>query len=86
MWQLKSLIIMHKNITLAILVAGMAFSFYLFQLRPTQIRKECWSRVEKIKSGETKSDKFVSDEFQATLGNKQAIDTLYSNCLREKGL
>jgi len=44
------------------------------------------ARGRKNKEGEIKSFKFVSDEFQATLGNKQAIDFLYASCLRKKGL
>ena len=75
-----------KVVLLAVLVIFIAGAFYWFQLRSAQIRKECWSLVEKIKSGEIKSDEFVSDEFQARYGSKQAIDALYNSCLRGKGL
>ena len=70
-------------ITVVLILSGI---FYWFQLRPIQIRKECWSRVEKIKNGEIKSDKFNPNEFAARYGAQKAIDTLYNNCLIEKGL
>lgn len=69
---------------IVILILGVAF--YWYEWKPTAIRKECWNRVEKIKKGEIKSDKFVSDEFQAQYGNKQVIDALYIDCLRENGI
>lgn len=69
-----------------IIVLVLGFVFYWFSLRPTQIKQSCWNRVEKIKNGELKSDKFNSDEFRATQGIQESINNLYNNCLIEKGL
>jgi hypothetical protein len=71
-------------IILVLVVIGT--SFYWFQLRPAQIRKSCWDKIEKIKSGELKSEKYVSQEFQIALGNQKATEDYYGNCLKGKGL
>ncbi|MBI2049857.1 MAG: hypothetical protein HYT35_00140 [Candidatus Staskawiczbacteria bacterium] len=71
---------------LIIIVIAIGGAFYWFQLRPIQIRKDCFSRVEKVKNGEVKSDKFNMDEALAREGVQKAIDILYNNCLIEKGL
>lgn len=71
-------------ILLAIIFLG--FLFYWYEYRPSQIRKGCWGRIEDIKSGKIKSDKFVSEEFEVKIGNEQVINYLYNNCLKEQGL
>lgn len=69
---------------IALIVLG--FAFYWFQFRPAQIKEACWGKIEKIKSGEIKSDKFDSEEFRIRNGIQETINNFYINCLREKGL
>ena len=69
-------------ISLAVMVVG----FYWFQIRPTNIKKDCWVRIEDIKSGNITSKGFSSEYFEIKMGNQETIDSYYANCLKEKGL
>ena len=71
-------------VVMVLVVFGLVF--YWFLLRPAQIRKGCWNQIEKIKSGETKSDKYSQEEFLIRYGVQKSIDTFYTNCLKRKGL
>ena len=75
----------YKHIIIIVLVI-LGVAFYYYELRPTQIRKECWARIEKIKNEKTTSNYFMSQEFLIKQGMQKEIDTFYSNCLKEKGL
>lgn len=69
-----------------LIVVILGASFYWFQFRPTQIRKNCWNRIENIKTGEIKNSKFNKEGVLAQFGVSDAVDILYKDCLREKGL
>ena len=72
-------------IIVTILIVG--GGFYWFQLRPEQIRKECWGKTQKSINGEDATpNKFVPGEIVVQYGGQKAIDDFYNNCLREHGL
>lgn len=83
-----------KKQTILYFAVGVAIFgvFYWFQFRPTKIRKECWERIEKIKSGELEivNDGVfgLDDEVRLDLkyGGQKAIDEVFDNCLRKHGL
>lgn len=75
----------YKGIIIIVLILILG-AFYWFQLRPTQIKKGCWNQIEKIKSGEIKSEKYNMEEGLIRNGVQNNIDAFYSNCLREHGL
>jgi len=89
----------YKGIIIIVLVLILG-AFYWYQVRPTQIIKACWNRVEKIKNYKTptklsdfKTIRFSPDSFateylinKIKLGDQEAINNIYSNCLREKGI
>lgn len=56
-----------------------SFVFYWYELRPTQIRKECQNHAwDKVKEAIQETNSF--DGFQ------DGIDFLYTDCIRKKGL
>lgn len=62
--------------------------FYWFELRPEQIRRGCWDRVQKMENGEIEIDTKVDEieKYRIRMGVKESVDNLYNNCLRAKGV
>lgn len=63
--------------------------FYWFQLRPSQIRKNCMTMAQKgIRVGKEQTQGFDSDKFRAERGylSEGRTDQLYLSCLRIRGL
>lgn len=74
-------------LTIMLVVGG----FYWFQLRPANIKKECWSRVEKMQSSGSGgrlsgSESSILEYRRIIRGDQESVDDYYKNCLREKGL
>jgi hypothetical protein len=61
-------------------------AFYWFELRPNQIRKNCWQKIENLKIGEKEDKTFNQDEFLIKYGIQESMEKVYTNCLKEKGL
>ncbi len=80
-------IITISSIVLGLAVVVIIGAFYWFQIRPGQIRKECWSYTQRTINGEDLTPgRFVPDEIAVKYGGQKAIDDFYNNCLREHGL
>ena len=69
-------------ILIALIILGV--SFYWFQYRPSQIRKGCSIQVEKMrKSGK---DSVGRHSVQISVGDREAINGAYNDCIRKSGL
>ena len=66
---------------LIVILIVLGLAFYWYEWRPTQIRSECAIRAQ----GD-EGNQFNMKEFLAKQGVQNAIDELYMNCLREKGI
>lgn len=69
-------------ILIALIILGI--SFYWFQIRPSQIKKECSSQVEKMR----KTGKDGNGIFNVKLltGERESVNGAYSDCLRKNGI
>lgn len=74
---------MNKNIlqykyTILALLTLLALTFYWYEWRPTQIKKDCYNiaREKAIEKGSREDKKFYKDDY----------DTYYKWCLEQKGL
>lgn len=56
-----------------LIITILSFAFYWFEVRPSQIKRECFTEVDK-----ERSLKFMY--------SKDDFEFYYRNCLREKGL
>lgn len=79
-----------RKISLIITIGALLiiFIFYWFQLRPANIKKECWRSIEDIQTSGRLSGAEYSpiDLYRLKSGNQEYVDDYYKNCLREKGL
>lgn len=76
---------MNKKILATLLLIGIAFLFYWFEIRPASIRKGCLIRLKEesvsIYSFEDEPDTYKRGRLQ-----DQYIDQYYKDCIHEAGL
>lgn len=72
----------YKVIILGLIILG--FVFYWFQLRPVQIKKECFSKHLAPRDGSL-YEQYLREK-NDPINNLPAGEKAYDNCLREHGL
>ena len=75
---------------IAVSIAVSVSAFWWFQIRPSQIKSKCQTLASKGLDGSENSfsdlGKFNATKFRAEQGDQKAIDELYRNCIRHRGL
>ncbi len=75
----------------AIATLAVVTGFYWFQVRPANIKKECWAKIENMQIAEgngriSGSESKILEYRRIMRGDQETIDDYYKNCLRENGL
>ena len=76
----------HKNYVILIIFIILVVGFYWFIWRPSHIKKTCMKNAQQGISNVFKEGVFNVDQYMAQKGDLKAIDSIYSNCLKERGL
>jgi len=75
-------------IVLAVIVLG--GTFYWYEYRPSQIKKECFTtaqeKAKKLLKTKAELSSEYKEEVERDLYLKDDLDFYYKNCLRKKGL